>query len=69
MRIYGLPQPINGDELVTIRQEQDGHLVKCSMPLSELVSYLNLNWARSLPTTEPSSTGVIWNNSGVISIS
>jgi hypothetical protein len=72
--IYGLPQPLTGSELVTIEQEQNGQIAKCSMPLSMLITYINANnnstaWAANLPTTKPSSAGVVWNDDGVVSIS
>jgi hypothetical protein len=70
MHIYGLPQPINGDELVTIYQMQNGQFAKCSMPLSHLASILSSTaWANGLQTTQPSASGVVWNNNGVVSIS
>lgn len=70
--VYGLPQPLSGNEIVTIRQEQNGQLALCSMPLSQLSSILNSNstaWASGLPTTKPATAGVVWNNGGVVSIS
>lgn len=70
--IYGLPQPLTGNEIVTILQMQNGQLVLCSMPLSDLQSIMNSNstaWANNLPTTKPSTAGVVWNDGGVVSIS
>lgn len=72
MEIYGLPQPLTGNELVTIRQEQNGERALCMMPLSELFKFLNSSstaWAAQLSTTEPAVPGVVWNNNGVVSIS
>jgi len=74
MEVYGLPQPLTGSELVTIRQEQNGHLALCSMPLSVFATYLSATsgsttWATTLPTARPSTSGVVWNNGGVVSIS
>jgi hypothetical protein len=66
--IFGFPQSLTGSELVTIHQEQNGQLAKCSMPLSQLATILGFNWA-SLPTTKPSVSGVAWNDGGVVSIS
>jgi hypothetical protein len=68
MKIRGLPQPLSGNELVMIQQEQNGLWAECSMPLSQLVCLLGTNWA-SLPTVKPSVAGVLWNNGGVVSIS
>jgi hypothetical protein len=68
--IFGLPQPLTGAELVTIRQMQNGHWAECSMPLSQLASILvSTAWAANLPTTEPTTAGVVWNNGGVVSLS
>jgi hypothetical protein len=67
--ICGLPQPLTGAELVTIHQEQNGNLAKCSMPLSEFQSFVISNWLASLSTTKPNVAGVAWNDSGVIAIS
>jgi hypothetical protein len=70
MELYGLPQPLTGAETVTIHQMQNGQLVKCTMPLSELASILSSTaWASGLPTTEPTTAGVVWNNAGAVSIS
>lgn len=68
--IYGLPQPLTGNELVTIHQEQNGQLAICSMPLSQLAAIISSTaWAANLPTTQPPTPGVVWNNGGVVSIS
>jgi len=69
MEIFGLPQALTGNELVTILQEQNGNCAKCSMPLSQLVAFIGGINSGSLPTTRPSTPGVLWNNSGVVSIS
>lgn len=72
-QIHGLPQPLTGNELVTIIQEQNGNQAACSMPLSMLASILSTSsptsWATGLPTTEPATPGIVWNNGGVVSIS
>lgn len=71
--IYGLPQPLNGSELVTIYQMQNGQLALCTMPLSDLVALIgsasSTAWAVNLPTTLPAVHGVVWNDNGVISLS
>jgi hypothetical protein len=68
--IFGLPQALTGNELVTIHQEQNGQLAKCSMPLSELSSIINFNaWIASLPTQKPASPGLPWIDGGVVSVS
>ena len=70
MKIHGLPQPLSGSELVTIGQMQNGQLAECTMPLSQLASIISsTSWAADLPTTKPSSAGVVWNDGGVVSIS
>lgn len=73
MKICGLPQPLTGNELVTIAQEQNGKMAECSMPLSALAVLLSAgsptSWGAALPTIEPTTHGVVWNNSGVVSIS
>ena len=66
---FGMPQPLTGDELVTIHQMQNGVMAKCSMPLSALQVLALAAWAKSLPTQEPTTAGVVWNNNGVVSIS
>lgn len=70
IQIYGLPQPLNGTETVTIQQEQNGKLALCTMPLSELSQIISsTQWATNLQTTRPATAGVVWNNAGSISIS
>ncbi|MBR8141228.1 hypothetical protein KDW55_02480 [Burkholderia sp. AU19243] len=70
MEIYGLPQPLTGDELVTITQKQGDLLATCSMPLSALASLFGpASWAAHLSTDEPTAPGIPWNNNGVVSIS
>lgn len=74
MEIYGLPQPLNGSEEVTIRQLQNGQWALCTMPLSVFVSFISANnsstaWANNLPTTLPSTSGVVWLDHGVVSVS
>jgi hypothetical protein len=39
------------------------------MPLSMLASFVIDNWIKNLPTGEPTTAGIAWNNTGVISIS
>lgn len=69
-QVFGLPQPITGSETVTIRQTQNGQPALCTMPLSSLLSIVTLSALTSqLPTTRPSTSGVVWNNGGVVSIS
>ena len=65
--IYGLPQPLTGNEIVTIEQMQNGQLVLCSMPLSELIPLVNP--IANAPTTLPATPGIYWNNGGVICLS
>ncbi|KGC03598.1 hypothetical protein DM81_3486 [Burkholderia multivorans] len=69
MKFYGLPQPLNGDEAVTIHQLQNGEWAKCTMPLSMLIQLVIDSFLKNLPTEEPTTAGVAWNNAGVISIS
>ncbi len=70
MDIYGLPQPLTGEELVTIFQEQNGVMARCTMPLSQLSMIIkSTEWVSSLPKTTPTVAGVAWNNNGVVSIS
>jgi hypothetical protein len=65
MEIHALPQPLNGTELIDLWQQQNGHWVKCSMPLSQFVTFA----FASLSKTEPTTAGVPWNNNGAVSIS
>jgi hypothetical protein len=70
--IYGLPQPLTGNETVTIQQTQNGQLAKCTMPLYELAVLIggtSTAWGATLPTTLPAAHGVVWNDNGVVSIS
>jgi hypothetical protein len=70
MKIFGLPQALTGDELVTIAQMQNGQMAQCSMPLSQLASIINSTaWSANLPTEKPTTAGVLWNNGGVVSLS
>jgi len=74
METYGLPQPLTGSESITIKQEQNGQLALCTMPLSVFASFLSANnsstaWASTLPTSRPSTAGVVWNDGGVVSVS
>jgi hypothetical protein len=69
MTIYGSLQPITGAELATVYQMQNGQMVTCSMPLSDLIQVITLTaLAAGLPTTEPTTAGIVWNNGGVLSI-
>lgn len=67
--IHALPQNLTGQEIVTIQQDQNGQIVKCSMSLGSLLSWVTGNEFQSLPTTLPSQIGIAWNNGGMISIS
>ena len=70
IEVHGLPQPLTGAETITIRQMQNGQMALCTMPLSELLQIITLNaLANGLPIAEPATAGVVWNNSGVISVS
>jgi hypothetical protein len=69
MEIFGLPQPLTGQELVTVYQTQNGQIAGCSMPLSELQAWLSQAEFSNLPTTLPPTSGIVWNNAGMISIS
>lgn len=69
MEIYGLPQSLIGTETITIHQEQNGHLARCTMPLSEFMAFVVANLPSALSKSEPSTSGVAWNNNGVVSIS
>lgn len=68
-KIFGLPQPLTGQEWVTIYQTQNGQAAKCSMPLSELQAWLAQLEFTNLPTSLPSTSNTVWNNGGLISIS
>ncbi|CDY79491.1 hypothetical protein BGLT_02272 [Caballeronia glathei] len=69
--IFGLPQPLTGNETVTIQQVQNGQIALCTMPLSQLTQILgsSTQWATNLPTTRPDTPGILWDNGGVVSIS
>lgn len=77
MEIHGALQPLTGTELVTVYQEQAGQWVTCTMPLSVFASFVGSGsssgsstaWASALSTTRPSTSGVIWSDGGVISLS
>ncbi|VWD21010.1 hypothetical protein BCO18442_03917 [Burkholderia contaminans] len=69
MKLSALPQPLAGNELVTIHQQQNGEWIKCSMPLSTLASFVIDGWIKTLPTDRPVTAGIAWNNAGAISIS
>ncbi|WP_321899133.1 hypothetical protein [Paraburkholderia heleia] len=73
MAIYGLPQALTGNETVTIQQQQNGQSALCTMPLSDLLTYINANapelWVASLPTALPAKPGIPWNNAGLVSVS
>jgi hypothetical protein len=69
MDFFGLPQPLTFNELVTIHQQQNGEWAKCTMPLSMFSSLVIENWLKNLPTQEPTTAGIAWNNTGVLSIS
>lgn len=69
----GLSKPLTGSEPITIQQTENGHTSFCTMPLSELLNQINATapawWVASLPTTLPPKVGVLWNNTGMLSIS
>ncbi|MGG5541967.1 hypothetical protein P4G95_09200 [Burkholderia vietnamiensis] len=67
--IYGLPQPLTGNELVTIKQMQNGNWAECTMPLSALITQLMGEFFASLSTVKPSIAGQPWNDAGVVAIS
>lgn len=70
MEPFGLPQPLSGNELVTIHQQQNGQWAKCTMPLASLsVLFGATSWASALPTQKPAVLGMLWNDGGVVSIS
>jgi hypothetical protein len=69
MMLYGLPQPLTGSEIIIIQQTQNGYLAECSMPISEFLAWMVAQLPSVLGTTEPSASGIAWNNHGVISIS
>ncbi|HQT62196.1 hypothetical protein [Acidiphilium sp.] len=70
--IYGAPQPLSGNETVTILQQQNGQLAECTAPISDIAALSSFDFAtymQSLPTTLPSKAGAPWNNGGILSIS
>ena len=73
MQMTGLPNLLSGSEPVTIQQTQNGHTSVCTIPLSDLLNQINAAapawWVASLPTTLPPKAGVLWNNTGMLSIS
>lgn len=69
-KTYGLPQELSGQETVTIQQVQNGQIALCTMPLADLAKIISLNsLVVGLPTSEPATPGIVWNNAGVLSIS
>lgn len=68
MEIHALPQPLSGNELVDLWQQQNGVWVRCSIPLTQLLTAALSDLASVLSKVEPTSPGVVWNNAGVISI-
>jgi hypothetical protein len=78
-KVYSLPQTLTGAETVTIHQVQGSNSVKCTMPLSSLIALLptgggssggsSTAWVATLPTDLPDTSGILWNNDGVVSIS
>lgn len=73
---YGAPQPMTGTEIVTIHQVQNGNLVKCSLTMNELLTWVQAAqqttfetqmaaWLKSLPTAPPTSGA--WLDNGVLS--
>ena len=73
MEIYGLPQPLTGNELVTIPQTENGRTTIYTVPLSDLLNQINAAapawWVATLPTALPPKAGVLWNNTGSLAIS
>ncbi|MFT4506521.1 hypothetical protein [Caballeronia sp. 15711] len=73
MQLNGLPKTLTGSESVTIQQTENGQTSACTMPLSDLLNQINAAaptwWVASLPTILPSKAGVLWNNTGMLSIS
>ena len=73
MQLNGLSKPLTGSEPVTIQQTENGQISDITMPLSELLVFINAAapawWVGSLPTTLPAKTGVLWNNTGMLSVS
>ena len=73
MQLNDFSKPLTGSEPVAIQQTENGHTSVCTMPLSELLNQINAAapawWVASLPTTLPPKAGVLWNNTGMLSIS
>lgn len=73
MQLTGLPNLLSGSEPVTIQQVVNGQMSAITMPLSDLLNQINAAapawWVASLPTTLPPKAGVLWNNTGMLSIS
>jgi hypothetical protein len=73
MKINGLPQPLAGNETIKIQQVVNGQMSDITMPLSDLLVFINAAapawWVASLPTTPPLKPGVLWNNSGSLATS
>ena len=77
--IYGAAQPLTGAEIVNILQTQNGQMVNCSIPVSQIAALASgsggtssfdfASYADSLSTTLPSASGTPWNNGGLISVS
>ena len=76
--IYGAAQPLTGAEIVNILQTQNGQMVNCSIPVSQIAALASgsgtssfdfASYADSLSTTLPSVSGTPWNNGGLISVS
>jgi hypothetical protein len=73
MQLTSLPNPLSGSEPVTIQQVVNGKISDITMPISDLLVFINAAapawWVASLPTTLPAKTGVLWNNTGMLSVS
>jgi hypothetical protein len=73
MKINGLPQPLAGNETIKIQQVVNGQMSDITMPLSDLLVFINTAaptwWVASLPTTLPPKAGVLWNNTGMLAVS
>lgn len=73
MQLNGLSKPLTGTESVTVEQTEDGETSVCTMPLAALLNQINAAapawWVASLPTTLPLKPGVLWSNTGMLSIS
>ncbi|KFX63832.1 hypothetical protein KBK24_0119205 [Burkholderia sp. K24] len=73
MQLNGLAKPLTGTESVTVEQTEDGQTSVCTLLLSDLLNQINVAapswWVASLPTTLPLKPGVLWSNTGMLSIS